>query len=33
MPELEGFGVVRSLSKRDTPLIAFVTAYDEWNIC
>jgi two-component system, LytTR family, response regulator len=29
MPELDGFGVVRLLRKNRTPLIAFVTAYDE----
>jgi two-component system LytT family response regulator len=29
MPELDGIGVVRLLNKKWTPLIAFVTAYDE----
>jgi two-component system LytT family response regulator len=29
MPELDGLGVVRLLKKNRTPLIAFVTAYDE----
>jgi len=29
MPELDGMGVVRLLKKNRTPLIAFVTAYDE----
>src|SRR5919197_4026558 len=29
MPELDGLGVVRLLRKNRTPLIAFVTAYDE----
>jgi two-component system LytT family response regulator len=29
MPELDGFGVVRLLRKNRTPLIAFVTAYDQ----
>src|SRR5881296_1991037 len=29
MPELDGLGVVRLLKKSCTPLIAFVTAYDE----
>jgi two-component system LytT family response regulator len=33
MPELDGMGVVRSLrAKRLAPLIAFVTAYDEYAI-
>jgi two-component system LytT family response regulator len=32
MPELDGIGVVRSLRKRWTPLIAFVTAYDEYAV-
>jgi two-component system LytT family response regulator len=32
MPELDGFGVVRLLSKPDTPMIAFVTAHDEHAI-
>jgi two-component system LytT family response regulator len=29
MPELDGLGVVRLLRKSRTPLVAFVTAYDE----
>jgi two-component system, LytTR family, response regulator len=29
MPELDGLGVVRLLKKNRTPLIAFVTAYDQ----
>src|SRR5262249_3263248 len=29
MPELDGLGVVRLLRKNRTPLVAFVTAYDE----
>jgi two-component system LytT family response regulator len=32
MPELDGMGVVRVLSKREMPLIAFVTAYDEYAV-
>ncbi len=32
MPELDGIGVVRSLKKQDLPLIAFVTAYDEYAV-
>jgi two-component system, LytTR family, response regulator len=32
MPELDGIGVVRMLKKGDTPLIAFVTAYDEYAV-
>ena len=31
MPELDGIGVVRTL-KKDLPLIAFVTAYDEYAV-
>ena len=30
MPELDGIGVVRMLAKGTCPLIAFVTAYDEY---
>src|SRR5579863_4181225 len=30
MPELDGLGVVRLLKKTLVPLIAFVTAYDEY---
>jgi len=32
MPELNGIDVVRSLRKNQLPLIAFVTAYDEYAI-
>jgi two-component system, LytTR family, response regulator len=32
MPELDGIGVVKSLKKHDLPLIAFVTAYDEYAV-
>jgi two-component system LytT family response regulator len=32
MPELDGFGVVRMLKKPAMPLIAFVTAYDEYAV-
>ena len=32
MPELDGIGVVRALKKKATPLIAFVTAYDEFAV-
>jgi two-component system LytT family response regulator len=32
MPELDGLGVVRSLKNRHVPLVAFVTAYDEYAI-
>lgn len=32
MPELTGFQVVRSLSAEETPLIAFVTAFDDHAI-
>ncbi len=32
MPELNGIGVVRMLKKPDMPLIAFVTAYDEYAV-
>jgi two-component system LytT family response regulator len=32
MPEVDGFGVVRLLNKRDMPMIAFVTAHDEHAI-
>ena len=32
MPELDGIGVVRMLKKQDMPLIAFVTAYDEYAV-
>src|SRR5438093_12979676 len=32
MPELDGAGVVRALDKQTLPLIAFVTAYDEYAV-
>jgi DNA-binding LytR/AlgR family response regulator len=32
MPELDGLGVVRLLKKTRTPLIAFVTAYDQYAV-
>lgn len=32
MPELDGIGVVRALRKGKMPLIAFVTAYDEYAV-
>jgi two-component system LytT family response regulator len=32
MPELDGIGVVRMLKKADLPLVAFVTAYDEYAV-
>jgi two-component system LytT family response regulator len=32
MPELDGLGVVRLLRKDATPLVAFVTAYDEYAV-
>ena len=32
MPELDGIGVVRMLKKETMPLIAFVTAYDEYAV-
>ncbi len=32
MPELDGIGVVRMLKKAYRPLIAFVTAYDEYAV-
>ena len=32
MPELDGLGVVRMLKKQAMPLIAFVTAYDEYAV-
>lgn len=32
MPELDGIGVVRLLKKSHMPLIAFVTAYDEYAV-
>ena len=32
MPELDGIGVVRMLGKQNRPLVAFVTAYDEYAV-
>jgi two-component system LytT family response regulator len=32
MPELDGMGVVRQLKRQSMPLIAFVTAYDEYAV-
>ena len=32
MPELDGLGVVRLLKKSHMPLIAFITAYDEYAV-
>jgi len=32
MPEVDGFGVVRLLRRERLPLIAFVTAYDEYAV-
>jgi two-component system LytT family response regulator len=32
MPELDGIGVVRMLKKEMMPLVAFVTAYDEYAV-
>jgi two-component system LytT family response regulator len=32
MPELDGIGVVRILKRQELPLIAFVTAYDEYAV-
>src|SRR5919201_2746320 len=32
MPEIDGLGVVRLLKKSRTPLVAFVTAYDEYAV-
>jgi two-component system LytT family response regulator len=32
MPELDGLGVVRLLKKNRLPLVAFVTAYDEYAV-
>ena len=32
MPELDGIGVVRMLNKSEMPLVAFVTAYDEYAV-
>ncbi|HEY7059412.1 MAG TPA: LytTR family DNA-binding domain-containing protein, partial [Vicinamibacterales bacterium] len=32
MPELDGLGVVRTLKKNEVPLVAFVTAHDEYAV-
>jgi two-component system LytT family response regulator len=32
MPELDGIGVVQLLKKRQMPLVAFVTAYDQYAV-
>jgi len=32
MPELDGIGVARSLKTHEMPLVAFVTAYDEYAV-
>jgi two-component system LytT family response regulator len=32
MPELDGLGVVRALKKQEMPLVAFVTAHDEYAV-
>jgi two-component system LytT family response regulator len=32
MPELDGIAVVRTLKKTELPLVAFVTAYDEYAV-
>jgi two-component system LytT family response regulator len=32
MPELDGIGVVRILKRQEMPLVAFVTAYDEFAV-
>jgi two-component system LytT family response regulator len=32
MPEVDGLGVVRLLRKNSTPLVGFVTAYDEYAV-
>ena len=32
MPEIDGFGVIRSLPRRCLPAIVFVTAYDEYAL-
>src|SRR5207245_4504855 len=32
MPEVDGLGVVRLLKKNRMPLVAFVTAYDEYPV-
>jgi two-component system LytT family response regulator len=32
MPELDGFGVIREVGPAEMPLVAFVTAYDEYAV-
>jgi two-component system LytT family response regulator len=32
MPELDGLGVIRALRKHEVPLVAFVTAYEEYAV-
>ena len=32
MPELDGLGVVRALKRHEVPLVAFVTAYEEYAV-
>src|SRR6202163_3964953 len=32
MPELDGIGVVRMIKRQSMPLVAFVTAYDEYAV-
>jgi two-component system LytT family response regulator len=32
MPELDGLGVIRALKKHELPLVAFVTAYEEYAV-
>jgi two-component system LytT family response regulator len=32
MPELDGLGVIRALKKHEVPLVAFVTAYEEYAV-
>jgi two-component system, LytTR family, response regulator len=32
MPELDGLGVIRALKKHEVPLVAFVTAHDEYAV-
>ena len=32
MPELDGLGVVRLLKRQETPLVAFVTVYEEYAV-
>lgn len=32
MPELDGLGVIRALKKHEVPLVAFVTAYEDYAV-